>query len=123
MTKIYSNEKDRRFYNRNGYIVYRSVLSKKECEDYIKESHRVCKNNLTVTSNIYRKSKKFENLLRHKKILSLADSLLRWRVIPIGDIFFFGKSKSSKESGSVPHQDNYAQRAEYGAFMACGDYY
>ena len=123
MTKIYSNEKDRRFYNKNGYIVYRSVLSKKECENYIKESHRVCKSNLTVTSNIYRKSKKFENLLRHKKILSLADSLLKWRVIPIGDIFFFGKSKSNKESGSVPHQDNYAQRAEYGAFMACGVYF
>ena len=89
MRKTYSNDKDRKFYNKNGYIVYRSVLTEKECEDYIKESHRICKNNLTVTSNIYRKSKKFENLLRHKKILSLADSLLKWRVIPIGDIFFW----------------------------------
>ncbi len=123
MTKIYSNDKDRQFYNKNGYVVFRSVLTEKECDVYIKESHRVCKKNLTVTSNIYRKSKKFENLLRHKKILSLADSLLKWRVIPIGDIFFFGKSKSKKENGSVPHQDNYAQRAEYGAFMACGVYF
>ena len=93
MTKIYSNDKDRQFYNKNGYVVFRSVLTEKECDVYIKESHRVCKKNLTVTSNIYRKSKKFENLLRHKKILSLADSLLKWRVIPIGDIFFFWQIK------------------------------
>lgn len=123
MKKIHSSEKDRKFYNKNGYIVFRSVLTEKECDVYIKESHRVCKNKITVTSNIYRKSKKFENLLRHKKILSLADSLLEWRVIPIGDIYFFGKSGNNKESGSVPHQDNYAQRAEYGAYMACGVYF
>jgi len=123
MKKQFSTEEDRKFYKKNGYIVFRSVLTQKECDQYIKESHKVCKNNLTVTSNIYRKSKKFENLLKHKKILSLADTLLKWRVIPIGDIFFFGKSKNKKESGSVPHQDNYAQRAEYGAFMACGVYF
>ena len=123
MKRIHSSEKDRKFYNKNGYIVFRSVLTETECDTYIKESHRVCKNKITVTSNIYRKSKKFENLLRHKKILSLADSLLEWRVIPIGDIYFFGKSGSNKESGSVPHQDNYAQRAEYGAYMACGVYF
>jgi len=123
MKKIVSGIAERKFYNKNGYIVFRSVLSKNECATYIKEAHRVCKKNITVTSNIYRKSKIFLGLLKHKKILSLADTLLKWRVIPIGDIFFFSKSKNKKESGSVPHQDNYAQRAEYGAFMACGVYF
>lgn len=123
MKKFTSSLKDRKYYNTNGYIVFRSVLTKKECENFKKEAHRVCKKNITVTSNIYRKSKKFLSLLKNKKILSLADSLLKWRVIPIGDIFFFSKSKNKKESGSVPHQDNYAQRAEYGAFMACGVYF
>ena len=107
---------------KNGYFVARSVFSKKECESFIKEAHKVCKIE-TVTSNIYRKSKKFLSLLKDKRILSIADSLLEWRVIPIGDIFFFSNSKSNKESGSVPHQDNYAQRAEYGAFMAVGLYF
>ena len=44
-----------------------------------------------------RKSKKFLSLLRDKRILSIADSLLEWRVIQIGDIFFFSKSKSNKD--------------------------
>lgn len=122
MKNFRADKNDKKFYNKNGYIVFKSILSQKECENYIKEAHKVCKNKITVTSNIYRKSKIFLNLLKHKKILSLADSLLDWRVIPIGDIFFFSKSKNKKESGSVPHQDNYAQRAEYGAFMACGVY-
>ncbi len=122
MKNFRADKNDKKYYNKNGYIVFKSILSQKECEIYIKEAHKVCKNKITVTSNIYRKSKIFLNLLKHKKILSLADSLLDWRVIPIGDIFFFSKSKNKKESGSVPHQDNYAQRAEYGAFMACGVY-
>ena len=82
-----SNDKDRKFYNKNGYIVYRSVLTEKECEDYIKV-HRICKIILQLLQ-IFIENQKFENLLRHKKILSLADSLLKWRVIPIGDIFFW----------------------------------
>ena len=122
MKNFRADKNDKKYYNKNGYIVFKSILSQKECEIYIKEAHKVCKNKITVTSNIYRKSKIFLNLLKHKKILSLADSLLDWRVIPIGDIFFFSKSKNKKESGSVPHQDNYAQRAEYGSFMACGVY-
>ena len=121
MKNFRADKNDKKYYNKNGYIVFKSILSQKECEIYIKEAHKVCKNKITVTSNIYRKSKIFLNLLKHKKILSLADSLLDWRVIPIGDIFFL-KIKKQKESGSVPHQDNYAQRAEYGAFMACGVY-
>ena len=121
MKRFICNSKDRSFYNRNGYFVARSVLSKSECDNLIKEAHKVCRIE-TVTSNIYRKSKKYLNLLRDKRILSLSDSLLNWRVIPIGDIFFFSKAKSLKEAGSVPHQDNYAQRAEYGAYMAVGVY-
>ena len=89
MKKFTSSFKDRKYYNNNGFIVFKSVLSEKECEIFKKEAHRVCKKNITVTSNIYRKSKKFLGLLKNKKILSLADSLLKWRVIPIGDIFFF----------------------------------
>jgi ectoine hydroxylase-related dioxygenase (phytanoyl-CoA dioxygenase family) len=121
MKKYLCNKKDRLFYERNGYFVARSVLSPKECSVLIKEAHKICEIE-TVTSNIYRKSKKYLNLLKDKRILSLADSLLQWRVIPIGDIFFFSKSKNKKEGGSVPHQDNYAQRAEYGAYMAVGVY-
>ena len=71
MRKTYSNDKDRKFYNKNGYIVYRSVLTEKECEDYIKESHRICKNNLTVTSNIYRKSKNLKIFLDKKRFYLL----------------------------------------------------
>ena len=115
------DKKDRSFYNKNGYLIVRSVLSPKECNELSNEAHKICDIE-TVTSNLYRKSKKFLNVLRDKRILSLADSLLQWRVIPIGDIFFFAKSKNPKEAGSVPHQDNYAQRAEYGAFMAAGLY-
>ena len=69
---------------------------------------------------MYRKSKKILELLQNPKILNLADTLLGWRMIPIGDIFFFSKAQNKLESGSVPHQDSYGQRAEYGAFMACG---
>ena len=121
MKNYICDNSDRNFYKKNGYFIARSVLSKKECDIYIKEAHKVCKIE-TVSSNIYRKSKKFLSLLRDKRILSIADSLLEWRVIPIGDIFFFSNSKSNKESGSVPHQDNYGQRAQYGAFMAIGLY-
>jgi hypothetical protein len=121
LSKYICTDKERRFYNKNGYFVVRSVLSAKECDTLIKEAHRISKIE-TVTSNIYRKSKKFLNLLKDQRILKLADSLLKWRVIPIGDIFFFSKSKNKKENGSVPHQDNYAQKAEYGAFMAAGLY-
>ncbi len=121
MKKYICDDNDRKFYKKNGYFVAKSVLTEKECNDYIKEAHKVCKIE-TVTSNIYRRSNKYLKLLKDKRILSLADSLLQWRVIPIGDIFFFSKSKNDKESGSVPHQDNYAQRAEYGAFMAAGLY-
>ena len=121
MKNYICDNSDRNFYKKNGYFIARSVLSKKECDVYIKEAHKVCKIE-TVSSNIYRKSKKFLSLLRDKRILSIADSLLEWRVIPIGDIFFFSNSKSNKESGSVPHQDNYGQRAQYGAFMAIGLY-
>ena len=121
MKKYICKNQDRKFYKRNGYFVARSVFSKKECDSISKEAHKVCKIE-TVTSNLYRRSKKFLNILKDKRVLSLADSLLQWRVIPIGDIFFFSKSKNTKEAGSVPHQDNYAQRAEYGAYMAVGLY-
>ena len=119
--KFICTNKDRVFYNKNGYYVARKVLSAAECDNLIKHAHKTCKIE-TVTSNIYRSSKVFKKLLINRRILSLADSLLQWRMIPIGDIFFFAKSKNKKESGSVPHQDNYAQRAEYGAYMAAGLY-
>ena len=55
--------------------------------------------------------------------MDYADSLLEWRMIPIGDIFFFAKSTDDgQEEGSSPHQDNYFQKAEWGAFVACGVY-
>ena len=119
--KYFCNDKDRLFYKKNGYFVARAVISEKECDKLIRNAHRNCKIE-TVTSNLYRSSKMFKELLIDKRILSLADSLLQWRMIPIGDIFFFSKSKNEKEGGSVPHQDNYAQRAEYGAYMAAGLY-
>lgn len=114
-----ANLSDRNFFNKNGYIVFKSVLTAQECDAYIKAAHKAV-SKITVTPNLYRKSKKILELLRNSKILNLADTLLKWRVIPIGDIFFFSKSQNKLESGSVPHQDNYGQRAEYGAFMACG---
>ena len=52
MTKIYSNDKDRQFYNKNGYVVFRSVLTEKECDVYIKESHRICKKKLNLNGKI-----------------------------------------------------------------------
>ena len=114
-----ANLTDRNFFNKNGYIVFKSVLTTRECDMYIKAAHRAV-SKITVTPNLYRKSKKILELLRNPKILNLADTLLKWRVVPIGDIFFFSKSNNKLESGSVPHQDSYGQRAEYGAFMACG---
>lgn len=122
MKKFKCTDYQRNFYNKNGYLVVKSVFSKKECHSFIKEAHKVCKLE-TVTSNLYRKSKKFLNLCRDKRILSIADSIIKWRMVPIGDLFFFAKSKSDKEAGSVPHQDNYAQRAEYGAYMAIAVYF
>ena len=116
------SKKDISFYKRNGYFVARSVFTHSECDSFIKEAHKICKIE-TVTSNLYRKSKRFLNLLKDRRILQLADSLLQWRMIPIGDIFFFSKSKNKKEAGSVPHQDNYAQKAAYGSFMAAGLYF
>lgn len=111
--------KDKNFWKKNGYLVVKNVLNEKQCQEYKKEAHRVAGKNITIIPNIYRKSKKFLNLCKNKKILQLADDLIDHRMIPIGDIFFFAKSDTNKESGSVPHQDNYAQKAEYGAFVAC----
>lgn len=101
MKKYLCDKKVRSFYKRNGYFVARSVLSSKECSVLIKEAHKICKIE-TVTSNIYRKSKKYLNLLKDKRILSLADSLLQWRVIPIGDIFFFQSPRTQKKAALCP---------------------
>lgn len=114
-----ANQADRNFFKKNGYIIFKSVLNPQECDLYIKAAHRAV-TKITVTPNLYRKSKKILELLQNPKILNLADTLLGWRMIPIGDIFFFSKAQNKLESGSVPHQDSYGQRAEYGAFMACG---
>ena len=43
MKKFTSSFKDRKYYNNNGFIVFKSVLSEKECEIFKKEAHRVCK--------------------------------------------------------------------------------
>jgi len=114
-------DEDRAFYKENGYLIIRNVLSEKECDDYIEEAHRVCKGTLQEP-NIYRKSDKFLEMLRDQRIMDYADSLLEWKMIPIGDIFFFAKSQDGDEEGSSPHQDNYFQKAEWGAFVACGVY-
>ena len=96
--------KDKNFWKKNGYLVVKNVLNEKQCQEYKKEAHRVAGKNITIIPNIYRKSKKFLNLCKNKKILQLADNLIDHRMIPIGDIFFFAKSDTNKESGSVPHQ-------------------
>lgn len=113
------SKKEKNFWKKNGYLLVKNVFTKSECQEFIKEAHRVAGKNITIIPNVYRKSKKFLNLCKSKKILTKADSLLGHKMIPIGDIFFFSKSNSKKEGGSVPHQDNYAQKAEYGAFVAC----
>ena len=54
----------------------------------ISQRHRVSKGTLQEP-NIYRKSDKFLEMLRDQRIMDYADSLLEWRMIPIGDIFLF----------------------------------
>ena len=116
------NDEQRAFYMKNGYLIIKNVLSEQECEDYIKEAHRISKGTVQE-QNIYRKSKKFLEMVRDQRIMDYADSLLEWRMIPIGDIFFFAKSSDDGgEEGSSPHQDNSYQKAEWGAFVACGVY-
>jgi ectoine hydroxylase-related dioxygenase (phytanoyl-CoA dioxygenase family) len=116
------SDKDRAFYKKNGYLIIRNVLSENECLEYIKEAHRVSKGTLQEP-NIYRKSEKFLEMLTDQRIMDYVDSLLEWRMIPIGDIFFFAKSSDGgQEEGSSAHQDNYFQKAEWGAFVACGVY-
>ena len=106
------SDKERAFYKKNGYLIIRNVLSENECDEYISEAHRVSKGTLQEP-NIYRKSDKFLEMLRDQRIMDYADSLLEWRMIPIGDIFFFAKSTDDgQEEGSSPHQDNYFQKAE-----------
>ena len=68
-----ANLTDRNFFNKNGYIVFKSVLTTRECDMYIKAAHRAV-SKITVTPNLYRKSKKILELLRNPKILNLADT-------------------------------------------------
>jgi len=120
--KLEVSDRDRAFYKKNGYLIIRNVLGEKECEEYIEEAHRLSKGTVQE-QNLYRRSKKFLEMVRDQRIMDYADSLLEWRMIPIGDIFFFAKSSGDGgEEGSSPHQDNAYQKAEWGAFVACGIY-
>tara|TARA_B100000989_G_scaffold72938_4_gene51259 strand:+ start:2987 stop:3766 length:780 start_codon:yes stop_codon:yes gene_type:complete len=120
--KCQVSDKERAFYKKNGYLIIRNVLTEKECIEYIEEAHRVSKGTVQEP-NLYRKSDKFLEMARDQRIMDYADSLLEWRMIPIGDIFFFAKSsEDGGEEGSSPHQDNSFQKAEWGAFVACGVY-
>ncbi|MDC1006927.1 hypothetical protein OAP84_02700 [Candidatus Pelagibacter sp.] len=56
-------------------MIIRNVLGKKECEEYIEEAQRLSK--ATVQEqNLYRKSKKFLEMVRDQRIMDYADSLL-----------------------------------------------
>ena len=37
MKNFRADKNDKKYYNKNGYIVFKSILSQKECEIYIKE--------------------------------------------------------------------------------------
>ena len=107
--KCQVSDQDRAFYKKNGYLIIRNVLTEKECIEYIEEAHRVSKGTVQEP-NLYRKSDKFLEMARDQRIMDYADSLLEWRMIPIGDIFFFAKSSEDGKEGSSPHQDNSFQK-------------
>ena len=110
------------FIKKNGYFIIRNVLGEKECEEYIEEAHRLSKGTVQE-QNLYRRSKKFLEMVRDQRIMDYADSLLEWRMIPIGDIFFFAKSSSNgSEEGSSPHQDNAYQKVEWGELLLLVEY-
>jgi len=110
----------REFYNENGYLLIEDVFTEHECHAFNIAAEEAVDGNITVTSGIHRKSDAFLKLLKNERILGYADSLLDWRMIPVGSIFFFAEANNPKESGSCPHQDNFAPRAPYGSYLACG---
>ena len=104
------------FYEQNGFLRIKNVISEDDCKKLIKESDEFSNGFYTNYLDMH-KYKGFKKMHTGKTLCDIADSILEKRAIPIGSIFFFCKPNNKMENGSTWHQDNYAGKASFGSYL------
>lgn len=110
-------ENDLNFYQDNGYLHLKSVIEPAEVEALRSDAKVYARGHYSNYLDLHTYGH-FSELHRGETLCSIADQIIGGRAIPIGSIFFFCKPENEeKEKGSVWHQDNYAPKAPYGAYL------
>ena len=116
LQKISIGEAQKQFYQEQGYLLIENVLPKVLTDSLVKEADSIT-DDYAAKLDVHKKSDLFFSLLKEEHILAAADELLGARMIPIGSIFFYCKPGNVLDNGAVMHQDNYAPKAPYGAYL------
>ena len=108
---------EKNFYAENGYFLKPDVVDPAYIEKLKNAADANANKRFTVVLDMHLKLQEFHSLMVAPKLLSLADTLLDARMIPIGSVFFFCQPNNSADNGSQPHQDNYAPRSPFGSYL------
>jgi ectoine hydroxylase-related dioxygenase (phytanoyl-CoA dioxygenase family) len=96
-----------RQYNELGYAVSPQLLSPTECDSLVQEAHRIAEREQSSTRPLmqaHRSSNQFLSLLKDKRVVDLATSLLESPVSALQFHFYFAPPG---QPGFMAHQDNF----------------
>lgn len=105
------------FYQENGYLVIRDFISAADINKVLKSIEETVQGDYRNYLDLHVKVPEVRSLIVNPNLLDVCDRLHQHRMFPIGSIFFFCKPGNPLELGSLPHQDNYAPKAPYGAYF------
>lgn len=104
------------YFNNNGFLHLKNVISQDFCLKLIDEAELKA-NGFYTNYLTFHETGEFQKLHTGKTMCDIADTICNHRMIPCGSGFFFCKPNNNLEHGSVWHQDNFAPKAEFGAYF------
>lgn len=109
------------FFHENGYLHLKKVFTEEECLEVIESTEQEANGVYTNYLDMHFRSLPLYKILTGKKTCDIADDIFQGpRGIPCGTGFFFCKPNNPLEHGSVWHQDNYAPKSKFGAYLNLG---
>jgi len=114
--KFQINNFQLQFYKKNGFLHLENVLDMNTVDAMRKDAEAHANGFYTNYLDLHHVGS-FKDTHTGPILCSIADQILEERAIPIGSIFFFCKPGNALEHGSTWHQDNYAGKAKFGAYL------
>ncbi|MBF0187675.1 MAG: phytanoyl-CoA dioxygenase family protein [Magnetococcales bacterium] len=109
--------KEIHFFHENGYLHIPNFLSSERCDTIMEGIEKRAEGHYHNYLHLHEEVPEVQALITDSKLLAVCDSVNDHRMVPVGSIFFFCKPNNPLEAGSLPHQEVYAVKAEYGAYL------